>query len=53
MDTRDGPVNALWVYEEDGLRLELETPIRTRIRLKNRVQWVNPGKYTFWIRTLH
>jgi alpha-L-rhamnosidase len=48
LDTRHGTVSALWVCQEDGIRYELETPVRTRVCLNGRETWINPGKYTFW-----
>ena len=32
----------------EGVRYELETPVRTKICLNGEGKWVNPGKYTFW-----
>ncbi len=48
LDTRHGTVSALWVCQEDGIRCELETPVRTRVCLNGKETWVTPGKYTFW-----
>ena len=48
LNTRHGTVSALWVYQEDGIRYELETPVRTLVCLNGEEKWVNPGKYTFW-----
>ncbi|MBQ9307086.1 MAG: alfa-L-rhamnosidase, partial [Clostridia bacterium] len=48
LDTRHGTVRALWVCEEDGVRYELTTPVRTKVCLGGKAQWVNPGQYTFW-----
>ena len=48
LNTRHGTVSALWVYQEDGIRYELETPVRTQVCLNGEEKWVNPGKYTFW-----
>ena len=48
LDTRHGTVSALWAYQEDGIRYELETPVRTKICLNGQENWVGPGKYTFW-----
>ncbi|MBQ1861377.1 MAG: alfa-L-rhamnosidase, partial [Clostridia bacterium] len=48
LNTRHGTVSALWVCQEDGVRYELETPVRTRVCLCGEEKWVNPGKYTFW-----
>ncbi len=48
LDTRRGTVSALWVCQEDGIRYELETPVRAKVCLNGKETWVNPGKYTFW-----
>ena len=48
LDTRQGTVSALWVCQEDGIRYELETPVRAKICLNGQETWVEPGKYTFW-----
>ena len=48
LDTRHGTVSALWVCQQDGIRYELETPVRTKVCLNGKETWVNPGKYTFW-----
>ncbi len=47
LDTRHGPVSALWVCREEGVRYELETPVRTLVCLGGKEKWVSPGKYTF------
>lgn len=48
LNTRHGPVGALWVCDKDGVRYELETPVRTLVLLDGAGKWVAPGKYTFW-----
>ena len=48
LDTRCGPVRALWAYREDGIRYELDTPVRTLVCLNGEKRWVEKGKYTFW-----
>jgi len=48
LDTRHGPVRALWAYEKDGVRYELATPVRTAVKLDGRTRFVEPGQYTFW-----
>ncbi len=48
LDTRHGTVSALWVCQEDGVRYELETPVRAKVCLNGEERWVQPGKYTFW-----
>ena len=48
LNTRRGTVSALWVCQEDGVRYELETPVRTKVCLNGKETWVNPGKYIFW-----
>ena len=48
LDTRHGTVSAQWTTEKDGVRYELETPVRARVRLNGEEKWVNPGKHTFW-----
>ena len=48
LETRRGPVSALWVCGEDDIRYELETPVKTQVCLDGKQVWVEPGKYTFW-----
>ena len=48
LDTRHGTVNALWTCEDGGIRYELDTPVRTLVRLDGRERWVDPGKHIFW-----
>lgn len=48
LDTRHGTVSALWVCQEDGIRYELETPVKTKVCLNGKETGINPGKYTFW-----
>ena len=48
LNTRHGTVSALWVCREDGIRYELETPVRTRVCLNGEEKWVGPGRHTFW-----
>lgn len=48
LDTRHGTVSALWACREDGVRYELETPVRAKVCLNGEERWVQPGKYTFW-----
>ncbi len=48
LDTRHGTVSALWVCQEDGIRYELETPVRTKVCLNGKETRIDPGKYTFW-----
>ncbi len=48
LETRHGTVSALWECREDGIRYELETPVRTLVCLNGEEKQVNPGKYTFW-----
>ena len=48
LDTRHGPIRALWVYREDGIRYELDTPVRTMVCLNGEKRWTEKGKYTFW-----
>ena len=48
LETRHGTVSALWVCENDGVRYELETPVRAQVCLDGETRWVNPGKHTFW-----
>ena len=48
LDTRHGPVRALWAYREDGIRYELDTPVRTLACLNGEKRWIAKGKYTFW-----
>ncbi len=48
LDTRHGTISALWAYLENGIRYELETPVRAKICLNGKESWVDPGKYTFW-----
>ena len=48
LDTRQGTVSARWDCQGNGIRYELETPVRTRVCLNGEEKWVNPGRYTFW-----
>ena len=48
LETRHGPISALWVFQEDGVRYELETPVRTLVCLNGEERWIEKGKYTFW-----
>ena len=48
LETRHGLISATWRYEEDGVRHELHTPVRTLVSLKDTQYWVEPGQYTFW-----
>ena len=48
LETRFGPVRASWTYREDGIRYELETPVRTLVCLNGEKRRVEKGKYTFW-----
>ena len=48
LDTRHGTVSALWICQADGIRYELETPVRVKICLNGQETWAEPGKYTFW-----
>ena len=46
--TRHGTVSAFWACEKDGVRYELDTPVKTDVRLKGQTFTVQPGKYTCW-----
>ncbi len=48
LETRHGTVSALWVCQNERVRYELETPVRTLVCLDHEKKWVEPGKYTFW-----
>ena len=48
LDTRQGTVSALWEYEGDKIRCELETPVKTLVRLNGTERRVDPGRYIFW-----
>ena len=48
LETRHGSISALWACEKDGIRYELETPVRTLVCLNGGQQWLNPGRYVFW-----
>ncbi len=48
LETRHGPVSALWAYRGSAVRFELETPVRALICLNGEKRWVEKGKYTFW-----
>ena len=48
LDTRRGTVSALWVCGADGVRYELQTPVRTSVFLDGKAWSVEPGRYTFW-----
>ena len=48
LETRHGTISALWVCQENGVRYELDTPVRTQVCLGGEQKWVNPGRYLFW-----
>ena len=48
LDTRHGTVSALWMYQDNGIRYELDTPVRTLVLLGGEEQWVAPGRHIFW-----
>ena len=48
LDTRFGTISAAWFCQEDGIRYELETPVRTQVRLNGKIQTLEKGRYTFW-----
>ncbi len=48
LDTCFGTISAAWFCQEDGIRYELETPVRTQVRLNGKIQWLEKGRYTFW-----
>ena len=48
LETRHGPVSALWICEDDGIRYELETPVRALVRLNGEERLVEKGRYIFW-----
>ncbi|MBR5110881.1 MAG: family 78 glycoside hydrolase catalytic domain [Clostridia bacterium] len=48
LETRQGPISALWVCQENGVRYELKTPVRTLVCLNGEERWVEKGTYTFW-----
>lgn len=48
LETRHGPVSALWICENGSIRYELETPVRTLVCLNGEERWVEKGRYTFW-----
>ena len=48
LETRHGPVSALWVHQDNGVRYELETPVRTLVCLGGTERRVEKGKYIFW-----
>ena len=48
LDTRHGTVRAFWACEEDGIRYELTTPVRTLVKLDGEIRYVEKGQYTFW-----
>ena len=48
LDTKHGPIRALWAYREDGIRYELDTPVPTLVCLNREQRWVEKGKHTFW-----
>ncbi len=48
LDTRQGTVSAFWQCEADGVRYELDTPVRTKVHLSGGERIVEPGRYIFW-----
>lgn len=50
LETRYGRITAQWMYKDETIRYELETPVNTRVCLPGRHFHVKPGHYTFWDR---
>ncbi len=48
LDTRHGTVSALWTYSDGGIRYELDTPVRTLVRLNGKEFWAEAGRHIFW-----
>ena len=48
LETRCGTICAAWTCEGDGVRYELDTPVKTELRLAGRAAVLAPGKYTFY-----
>ena len=47
--TRHGVVESKWTCEEEGIRLEIHTPVPAEVELGERKVRVEAGSYTFWI----
>lgn len=47
--TRHGVVESKWTCEEEGIRLEIHTPVPAEVELGERKVRVGAGSYTFWI----
>ncbi len=48
LDTRNGMIEAGWKYTDDGIRIELTTPVPAKVILKDKSFCVEAGQYTFW-----
>ena len=46
-ETVHGTVRSHWEVQEDGFRIELETPVEADVVLPSETKTVQPGKYTF------
>ena len=47
LDTMQGRIRSAWKYTEDGIRYEIETPVRTKIVLSGETRMVEKGCYIF------
>ena len=48
LETRSGAVRALWRFEPEGIRYELETPVPAVVRIGGTERRLQAGSYTFW-----
>ena len=48
LETHCGSIRAAWTCSENGVRYELDTPVKTELRLAGKVVALVPGKYTFY-----
>ena len=48
LETRHGTVRASWRFTDSGVRYELDTPVKTCVRLNGKSFFVSPGSHIFW-----
>ncbi len=47
LDTVHGRIRSCWMYTENGLRFEIDTPVETEILLPGQSRILPPGRYLF------
>ena len=46
-DTVHGRIRSFWKYTENGIRYEIETPVRAEVVLNGKTRTVDKGRYLF------